>query len=477
MKKKIYSIIMLFAIVLSGAGCKKFLDVNKDPNNPPAVQESLILPPVEVTLATNVAAGCYSNLNAVGIAEINSYWIQQLSLNQPIPLIETYKLQPADVVNQWQTLYISIMQNLLSMQDQAEQKGDHSYGVIAKVLTAYTLGVATDMWGDVPYSKAFNGNFTPTYDKQEDIYKTLQNLLDSAIAENALNPGLLVPGGDDYIYGGDMSKWQKLAYTLKARYYLHLTKAPGYNATTQANLALTALQNGFTGFSDEADFNIYDPSAPGHENPWFENISPGQGGVVLASTFIDSELNRVDPRLPFLATLGSGGNDSGRVIGSTPTAPDYTVFSTVGNYIASEGAPLTIVGYSEVQFIKAEATLIVSGFATAQPLYLEALDSSMTKVGLTLSDPSVVAYIATRGPLTSGNALQRIIEEKVIADFLSIENYNDWRRTGFPTLSIVQNPFVPTIPRRYPYSLDEITNNPQPQDTSQITDRVWWDAP
>ncbi len=68
------------------------------------------------------------------------------------------------------------------------------------------------------------------------------------------------------------------------------------------------------------------------------------------------------------------------------------------------------------------------------------------------------------------------MEEKSIADFLSIENYNDWRRTGFPNLTIVANPQagVTTIPRRYPYSAQEISTNPQPQNTNvKITDRVW----
>ncbi|MEO6330261.1 MAG: SusD/RagB family nutrient-binding outer membrane lipoprotein, partial [Ginsengibacter sp.] len=78
------------------------------------------------------------------------------------------------------------------------------------------------------------------------------------------------------------------------------------------------------------------------------------------------------------------------------------------------------------------------------------------------------------------NALQKIMEEKSIADFLSVENYNDWRRTGFPKLNLAANPQagVTAIPRRYPYSAQEISTNPQPQNANvKITDRVWWDTP
>jgi hypothetical protein len=35
---------------------------------------------------------------------------------------------------------------------------------------------------------------------------------------------LMEPGREDSIYGGDVNKWVKAAYTLKARYQLHLSK-------------------------------------------------------------------------------------------------------------------------------------------------------------------------------------------------------------------------------------------------------------
>ena len=126
---------------------------------------------------------------------------------------------------------------------------------IAKILSAFCLGIATDYWGDIPYSDALQGSskFQPAYDKQEDIYKTIQQLLDDGIVDINKNTGVK-PGGDDYFYKGDMNKWKRLAYTLKPRYYMHLTKAPGYTALAQANLALTALQNGMQANSDDAVF-------------------------------------------------------------------------------------------------------------------------------------------------------------------------------------------------------------------------------
>ena len=54
MKKLVYIIISV-VLITSVNGCKKYLDVNKDPNNPLDVSPDLILGPVETEIATVVA--------------------------------------------------------------------------------------------------------------------------------------------------------------------------------------------------------------------------------------------------------------------------------------------------------------------------------------------------------------------------------------------------------------------------------------
>ena len=475
MKKIVKNIIPFSLVLVLATGCKKYLDVNKDPNNPSDVQEALLLVPVETAVSTTLAGGSLTIGNYTAAAVVTSYWTQQLALNQLFPQHDTYRVRPDDLDQQFLVIYSTILQDLRIINRKAETQKHHSYGVVAKILTAYTMGYVTDLWGDAPYSQALDGALHPVYDKQEDVYKALQSLLDSAIAENALDPGALTPGSDDFLYHGDMSKWEKFAYTLKARYYMHLTKAPGYNATTQAGLALTALQNGFGAQSDEASFAAYSNNS-GSESPWYENINPTVGPNVLASTFVDFLTANSDPRLPVIATKGSGGNYVGRVIGSNP-APTSTVYSNINTFYAGIAAPQSIQSYSEAEFLKAEAVFRISGAAAATPVYINAINSNMNKLGLDTTSAPVLAYLAARGTLTPGNALQRIMEEKDIANFLSIENFTDWRRTGFPALAIVQNPYVPSMPRRLPYPLAELTSNPQPQQSALITDRVWWDAP
>jgi len=90
---------------------------------------------------------------------------------------------------------------------------------------AYLLGITTDHWGDIPYSDAFKGyesDFTPEYDTQEEIYTTIFTLLSEAVTDLNATESLFSPDTEDLIYGGDLDKWIKASYALKARFSLHM---------------------------------------------------------------------------------------------------------------------------------------------------------------------------------------------------------------------------------------------------------------
>jgi hypothetical protein len=83
--------------------------------------------------------------------------------------------------------------------------------------------------------------------------------------------------------------------------------------------------------------------------------------------------------------------------------------------------------------------------------------------------------VLQRGTLTAGNAIQRIMEEKSVANFFNIENFSDWRRTGYPAIT-KSNGALSDIPRRLLYPQSEILTNTQPQQSAKLTDRLWWDV-
>lgn len=463
--KKIY-FILGFAFMVVLAGCKKYIDVNDDPNRPIDVKESLMLPPIQMLISQNINAAGDGNLSLV----LQQY-MQVIALNQVAPNAGTYLMYNIDMDGDWNNVYVRTLNNLNLLKNKAAANGNSKYSAIAKILTAYTLGYATDAWGDLPYSKAFLGVevANPSYDSQQQIYVQIQSLLDDGIADIGRNTGL-APGSDDYIYAGDMTKWRKLAYTLKARYYMHLSKAPGNTAAAQAQLALTALNNGMQNNGDDA--KVAFSGAAGAENPWQQNFLPGTT-FVLANTFVDNFTTRNDPRLSkMVSPAKQTGLYNGRQIGLEDIG-SLESYSIPSDFYAGASANNYLVNYTEALFIKAEATLIASGFAVAQPFYQEGVRQHMAKVGVGTADAN--AYLASRGTLTAANALRLIMEEKSVSNFLNPENYTDWRRTGFPALVKVKNA-LSEIPRRVLYPNTEITANPQPQQKAKLTDRLWWDV-
>jgi hypothetical protein len=470
MKKLLFSFIILAA--LSNSGCKKFIDVNNDPNRPEDVSEKLLLGPIELNIANSVSAGAEQSIPA-----FTNHFMQTVAYNQAIPNFGTYQVTTSDQNPTWTAVYTTCLQNLQTLITKADAGGRTNYSAIGRILTAYVLGVATDAWGDIPYSDALKGtNFlTPKYDKQEDIYKTMQLLLDKAIEDINKN-GVIKPGTEDFFYyvaatkASDMNKWKRLAYTLKARYYMHLIKAPGYTAAAQADLALTALQNGMTANTDDLKFPY--AGGAGTESRWNLNMKPVTT-LVMSKTIVDTLKNRVDPRLPVLiAPAATDGAYRGREIGYVGPLPNLNSFSLLGNFYGAAGAPGYIVTYTEALFLKAEATLIKSGFAAAQPFYTDAIKADMAKLNIATVD--VNTYLASRGTLTATNALQRIMEEKRIANLLSPENFTDWRRTGFPILPAVPNAISAT-PRRFVYPQSELNTNPQAQHSATAVSKLWWD--
>ncbi|WP_431216543.1 SusD/RagB family nutrient-binding outer membrane lipoprotein [Puia sp. P3] len=169
----------------------------------------------------------------------------------------------------------------------------------------------------------------------------------------------------------------------------------------------------------------------------------------------------------------NNGTYTGRAIG-TNSIGNLQSYSLLGSAYCSVASTEYIMPYTEVLFIQAEANLIQSGVAAAQPFYTNGITTHMTRLGVATAD--INTYLAARGTPPATGTMEMLMQEKVMADFLSPENYNDWRRTGSPHLNIVPNAQAPAIPRRLIYPQTEINANPQPQQSATLVDRVWWDA-
>src|SRR5919112_1927145 len=112
MKKLLF--IILAAAGLLTTGCKKFLDVNKDPNNPTDVQEALLLSPIEQNISDNVQGG---NASIV----VQNY-LQNIAPNQPNPGLWNYQSFNVDFDGDWNNIYVVCLNNLKVLNEKAEGK-------------------------------------------------------------------------------------------------------------------------------------------------------------------------------------------------------------------------------------------------------------------------------------------------------------------------------------------------------------------
>jgi len=482
--KKILFVVLLVAVILP-LSCSHFIDVNKNPNNPVSVS-----PPLQLTaMLGNFSYEVIGNIPA----RICDEWMQQLAWNGVPPSDDNYDTNESDVDNLWDPFsYINVMKNAKILDEQATKDSSFAYAGIAKVIFAWNMSIVTDLWNDVPYSQAFNpSDITPAYDSQQSIYTDLFKVLDDAIADMKKN-SRTTPAGDDLLYGGDMAKWIRLAYTLKARLEMHLTKAPGMTASAQAQKALADLQNGFQSNDDNANFQYFDRK--GAENPWYQFAIDGKWDTrdQLSYQYVNMLKNLNDPRLIVQARPVGEVNNQGLVPGvvqdSTyvghPNGSEGTgtnTVSSIGRFYSNPDAPLNWMNYAEARFIEAEATFLTSGAAAADPVYRDAVSASMDQLGVPTDKAQ--AYIQSLPTLTSANAIEQIITQKYIANFLHFEVFNDWRRTGYPSLTLAEGAKISTIPRRFPYPATElqynaanVTKTGVPVGYSSMTYRVWWDS-
>jgi hypothetical protein len=163
----------------------------------------------------------------------------------------------------------------------------------------------------------------------------------------------------------------------------------------------------------------------------------------------------------------------------------YGIGSLSNVYYTSPSSPVHLMTFHELKFIEAEARLRLNNTdPLAQTALQAAVRANIIKVsGGLVTDATINTYIANNAVL-SGNFnadLEKIMKQKYIASFSSIESWTDYRRTGFPVLTPTlggdhnQNPGG-AIPRRLPYCQTERLYNPNiPMPLPNLQDRFWWD--
>ncbi|AEW03388.1 hypothetical protein A4D02_05035 [Niastella koreensis] len=493
----IYAFTVVLVLTVVGTGCKKFLDVNKNVNNPtPAsVNLSLVLSGAERNIANNLALG-----STLG---------NELSLytHQITGRIAADRYGgPAYL---WNELY-SAISNLNVIIKRAPTENRFAYAGVAKILKAYTVSLLVDMWGDVPYSeydRFDEGISQPKFDKGSEIYPQLFTLIDDGLADinnPAINP--TKPGTDDYIYKGNMTNWIKAANTIKLKLYTQVRLVQDVKSQVTALLSNPAslinsetesfmMPYGPIGTTDDRHpaYGDYTATQRGGQlfSPWLYEIMKGRNPDILTGL--------ADPRLPYYIY-----NQKSPLGGSNPTPENCTEFrdggfisilfgstgpcrdgsnsqtysllgiypaggrfndsaaksvNSLGNQNAGTGArPHEFITYADRLYLEAE--LMQAGVITgnARDAFSKALDATFAHVdnivanyvkpgsaGAAQNVPAIATLAATQtyksGVLAAWDAgsdakkMEYIITEKWINRIENpVDNYTDYRRTSYPVL-------------------------------------------
>ncbi|KUJ63801.1 hypothetical protein AR687_01040 [Flavobacteriaceae bacterium CRH] len=456
MKKYIKKILVVTFSILFLTACQTELDdFNNNPNDPSNSNPSLLIAAMELSTFQTHTSGLMRD------AGIFSQHLQGTNLGQ-LGAISYYVVNEGEINNEWNLIYgTALMNGHILNRDFA--KDYPYYNGIGQVLTALNLSYATDMWGDVPYDEAFlaeEGNKSPKYNTQKEIYQRLQTILDDAIVnlQKPVASNEKVPGKDDFVFKGETAKWIKVAYVLKARYALRLSEVDS-NAAQKALDFIT--EAGMISVADDAD--TYFLGDKNSLNQWFAFNDQRPDYMKMGKYFVDNLVSNTDPRLPFMVGQNKDGGYSGNA------ANDYETVKTsyIGPRFASNNSQIGIVTYAEAKFIEAEAKFRLG--QDAKPALKDAIAASVLKVTQTAATTDFLTAA------TSTVNLATIINQKYIALFLTMEPYNDYRRTGFPELVPNQNSDTKLIPLRLPTPSDQRQYNPNATVVSNVTTNVWWD--
>jgi len=225
--KKVKYIIMGCVLVLSLPSCKKYLDVNTDPDNPNN-QSVLIqnrVPWIEhfyqyTSGVTNYRTSCMAGVYYTNSASPNTF-------------STTWACTNANSTTPYQTWFVEVSSNVVDLYNSAQKQGAYHYMAVADVFHALGYMEMLDLYGEMPYTEAGTGNPSPKPDDGKTIFNGCIAKLNEAIGLFSQTQAAGVPAlaTGDLWNGGDVNKWIKLCWGLKARYMLKLSKkADLYNA-------------------------------------------------------------------------------------------------------------------------------------------------------------------------------------------------------------------------------------------------------
>ncbi|WP_372949409.1 SusD/RagB family nutrient-binding outer membrane lipoprotein [Mariniphaga sp.] len=475
--RKILNILLAGLLVLAAWSCSEDImdDINKNVNDPTDVGSNLIITDAMVKSAFSITGSDLAFYASVYIEHNVGIWNQsynaEIRSGEPISAT-TYN-------NNWNAIYNNLYNLKVIIEKCSEggsEEGNFHTLAIAQTLMAHNLATLTDLMGDVPWSEALQPGFifTPVLDSQESIYAEVHRLLDAAIENYNKSTTFASLGTQDFIYAGNVTRWKKLAYGLKARYTMRLSLKDAKYADV-----ISFANQSFASPAEQAQLN-YNGSTT--ISP-FQKFYTDRDYFGASQSFYNKLEERGDPRLE---VFWKPHPSSGEFLLAPNGTPDQVQGTYSISALSNPTAPTYLMSYHEVEFLKAEAYVRLNQLDNAEEALKKAVTAAFQKVNVGLTVEDAEAYFEEGVlPKFSTNALSEVMNQKYFAFFEeeAVEAYSDYRRLVAMgnNVIVLDNPknAANQFPQRFTYGSSDVTTNVNVRnaygDGNYVyTEKVWW---
>jgi hypothetical protein len=500
------TIIGLF-VTASLVSCQDYLDVNDSPNNPTAesITPDLLLggaisTPYANTLAANQLGNVMMNNWGSNVNAFTGGFDDEFRLNLTTTFYTTV----------WDNTYRGIA--TLRRISSSEEEVYDNHKAIATIVQSYYFQNLVDHYGDLPFENAlqFGENYTPSYDDDMAIYRSLVEDLDNAIAMiNDADDSDAAVGSEDVIFQGNMSKWVQFANTLKLRLLARQFTLAETDGATASYLAEEFADLELNFVNEDVTINPGYVNGAGKQNPYYatygfdtEGNAVQNRNAIVAADYAVEFMQGQQPNNPNVTeNIATGVFDSRvnayyelidntEVVGvvqganSDTSAEELSKFGTGLIIDSSQDGYLML--QAEVLLLQAEAISRSYIPGDAKTKFQDAIRASYESLGL--SSSSAESYITDSdsenliGWDGSPNKIEAIMTQKWLATNgrTAQESWIEYRRTGFPNVPLAITAEKAEKPNRLLYPTSEYNTNaanvPQQSQSDAFDTAIFWDV-
>ena len=302
----------------------------------------------------------------------------------------------------------------------------------SRIFKEYLWLLNTDQFGDIPYTdanKVEDGQMKPKYDSQEIIYPAILENLKAIADEMAAGLGSDNIGEGDFLFGGNIQRWQKFCNSLRMRAAMRIVNvAPDLAKSTIEEICQNQAAYPLLETSAENAYFYWQGSSPYFE-PYYNDFRT-RDDYGMSNIFVNHLKSMNDPRISaIMQPAATDGEYRGFENGALSAPSNIQAISRMGVMYREDPAGFTpLLKSCENYFIMAEAAMRGWNVGiSAQEAYETAVKLSMDDNGVSAADAET--YLANAGKWD--NTLERIyMEELIPPNWLSERNPDIGRISG-----------------------------------------------